>query len=88
MHQLTNSITNFFKKDFKKRFLITVSFPFLLGTIYFLDYLALPEITVNDQVVAVNNIHLSTTEAISGMRKRRKVAKQFITEKKLQFCYY
>ena len=84
MQKLTNSINQFFKKDFKKRFLICASIPFLLSLIYVIDGSLLPEKTVTDQIIKRKKISMSQSQEFIG-RERRSVGYQYFTEKKYTF---
>jgi len=84
MQKLTNSINQFFKKDFKKRFLICASIPFLLSLIYVVDGSLLPERTITDQVAYRKKISMSQSQEFMG-RVRRAIGYQYFTKKGHQF---
>jgi len=82
-----NSMDRFFKKDFKKKFLICASVPFLLSLLYVIDGSLLPERSITDEIASRKKISMSQNEEFMG-RTRRKVGYQYVTEKDYSFSTF
>ncbi|GAB1308063.1 hypothetical protein KH5_07460 [Urechidicola sp. KH5] len=85
MEKTANAITAFFDVNFKKKFLLSISIPFLISLIYFIDISILPARTFDDEIVETNNISHSSSAGGTSMRQEKKVGKDFTTQKGYHF---
>ncbi len=59
MNKITDSIHTFFKKDFKKRFLIFISIPFLLSSLYLIDQTLIKDTIIMDTIISIKPIYIN-----------------------------
>lgn len=84
IHKVTNSITRFFKRDFKKRFFVIMSFPLLFCTLHLVDFSILPAYKINDTIQSKIKITYSSTNDY-GETRYTTVGYKYITENSYAF---
>jgi len=83
--KLTNRIDSWFKKDFKKKFIGFLAFPFLLSFIFFFDYYILPGSLQNERLVDFQTITMSQNVGGTSVRNQRVIGYRYFTENDIQF---
>ena len=85
MNQITNWTSNFFKRNFKKKFLLFIAVPFLVSTAYITDFLLLPEIKKTEKISAFVLITLPQSAGGTSVQRPKNMGFKYITSNGFKF---
>lgn len=85
MVEALNKISVFFKKDFKKKFIVFVSIPLLLSTLLSIDCFLLPSYKETDHISQVYYITISNSGVGRASRSSQTVGHKYLTQKGYSF---
>ena len=85
MDKVLEKITTFFKKDFKKKFILFFSVPLFASAIFLTDFFFLPEINQTDSISSIMAIKISQSEGGTSMRKRKVRGYRYTTKTNFKF---
>ncbi|WP_428742391.1 hypothetical protein [Tenacibaculum sp.] len=85
MDKTTNRINNFFKKDFKKKFITFISIPFMFSALFLADYFFFPEFNKTEKISQVSTIEVSGHHKFSSSNTTTKIGFNYITENNYKF---
>ena len=85
MNKVLKRIDVWFKKEFKKRFLLFVSLPLVISTLFVLDFIILPGETRTEYIVEVYEISINQTDALGYSRSPREKGYYYVTTNNYTF---
>jgi hypothetical protein len=88
MKNVFNKIDHFFKMNFKKKFVLFLSIPLLLSTVYCIDYFILPEIEKTDRITRVASLTMARNQGGAFGSTRREIGYRYTTEGNFEFTTY
>ncbi|SIS47065.1 hypothetical protein SAMN05421766_10289 [Zobellia uliginosa] len=86
MNEAVDRFSLFFKKDFKKKFLIFVSIPLLASAVFLVDFFLLPESSTTDSISSISIVTLPQSTGGTSVRSSRPSGYRYTTKTNLKFA--
>ncbi len=85
MNEVLKRIDDWFKKEFKKKFLLFVSLPLVISTLFVIDFIILPGETRTEYIVEVYDISIAQRDAFGYTSSARQKGYYYVTTNDYSF---